>query len=272
MARTALLLFGIVALACSRERAPDARVTAPPSAAPSTLAAPPASSPKVSQVAADGCSGREPHDCARTKGCILEQPTYSALECRPAENDCERAVRHADLIGSDADPAVTVAAIHAAEAACRATAGCVVTSGHCSCPCALLGHCDCACGGSYLRRCTTEADKSVFDGRPPSEGRPGPLGALGSALVKVRRARGHFVVDPLPPAQSLVGKRRHEIEGYLGSAHVCRDTTTAPCTAKGQAFYSFYRPPPGARGGGPELLLTYDDKGMCRTAAFVHTR
>lgn len=214
------------------------------------------------------------HDCARTKGCLLDQPTYRTPACRPAENACERAVRHADLIGPDADPGVTPALTAAAEAACTATPDCALTSGHCSCPCALFGDCNCACGGGYLRRCTTKWDRSFYDGRPPGEGGAGPLGALGDALVKVRRAPRdrRFVVDPLPPIDALPGKPRHEIEGFLGTPVVCADTTTAPCKNTKQVFYSFYRLPRSAVGGGPELRLTYGDKSICSEATFVFTK
>lgn len=183
-------------------------------------------------------------------------------------------MRHADLIGPDADPGVTPALTAAAEAACTATPDCALTSGHCSCPCALFGDCNCACGGGYLRRCTTKWDRSFYDGRPPGEGGAGPLGALGDALVKVRRAPRdrRFVVDPLPPIDALPGKPRHEIEGFLGTPVVCADTTTAPCKNTKQVFYSFYRLPRSAVGGGPELRLTYGDKSICSEATFVFTK
>ena len=183
-------------------------------------------------------------------------------------------MRHADLIGVDADPLVTPAMTAAAEAACVATVGCAVTTGRCSCPCEVLGMCNCGCGGSYLRRCTTRLERPLYDGRPPGEGGAGPLGALGDALVKVRRAprSTRFEVTPLPPTVALLGKSRGEIEGFLGTPWVCADTTTAPCKNTNQVFYSFYELPVGAVGGGPELLLTYGAKSICTDATFVRTR
>lgn len=265
--------------ACTPERSSGADASKPMEPRPSSRAQPappatPVAAPSSTAVAADGCTGREMHDCAKTKGCLLDQPTYAKPQCRPAESACERSVRHADLIGKDADPSVTPEMTAAAEAACTATPGCAVTSGRCSCPCAVLGNCDCSCGGSYFRRCTTLLERSVYDGRPPGEGGSGPLGALGDALVKVRRAPRdqRFVINPLPPVDALVGKPRHEIEGFLGTPYVCTDTTTAPCKAAGQAFYSFYKLPTGSLGGGPELLLTYGPKSVCTEARFAHTR
>lgn len=275
------LLLIALAAGCTPERTTATTIGPTPdtrSAAPSASSAPPpaaSASPSSSvSVGADGCTGREMHDCARTKGCLLDQPTYRKPECRPAEGACERAVRHADLIGVDADPSVTPAITAAAEAACVATVGCAVTSGRCSCPCALLGTCDCGCGGSYLRRCTTRLERPIYDGRPPGEGGAGPLGALGDALVKVRRAprSARFEVSPLPPIGALVGRRRSEIEGFLGTPWVCTDTTTAPCKSTSQVFYSFYELPLGSVGGGPELLLTYDATSTCTDATFARTR
>src|SRR5262245_18903789 len=74
--------------------------TDPP--APASEAGPPSTAQPSSTAIGDDsrCVGREMHDCARTKGCLLDQPTYRKPECRPAENECERAVRHADLIGT----------------------------------------------------------------------------------------------------------------------------------------------------------------------------
>lgn len=281
--REALLLAGVLVSACTSPEpsSPSGPVTPPtagwpaPSPAPGPAPAPlPTPLPRPTTVGADGCTGRTPHDCAQTPGCLLDQPTYRGLHCRPAVNACERAVRHADLIGPDADPRVAFTAMTAAQAACTATPGCAVTSGNCSCPCALLANCNCACGGSYLRRCTTLRERDLYDGRPAAEGVTGPLGPLGDALVRVRRAPRDqgFAVDPMPPIDALVGRRRHEIEGTLGTAHACLDTSAAPCTSTDQVFYSFYVLPPGARGGGPELVLVYDESQVCREARVVLTR
>jgi len=117
-------------------------------------------------------------------------------------------------------------------------------------------------------------ERASYEGRPPTEGGAGPLGLLGNALVKVRRAPRdeRFVVQPLPPSDALVGKPRNEIEGYLGTPTPCVDTTTAPCQTAGQVFYSFYHLPARSVGGGPELLLSYDAKSICREAQVVFTR
>ena len=91
------------------------------------------STPQISASAVPSdCAGLEPHRCAQTPGCLLEQATYAKLVCRAATG-CEARVRHADLIGRDADPKVDAVAMDAAKKACDADARCVVTSGRCSC-------------------------------------------------------------------------------------------------------------------------------------------
>jgi hypothetical protein len=239
---------------------------------PST--SPPKITSSTAVIAADGCTGREMHDCARTKGCLLDQPTSNTPLCRPADGPCESAVRHADLIGRDADPAVTTEIVAAAEKACAANPVCAVTSGRCSCPCAILGSCKCDCGGGYLQRCTFKSEVVRFNGRPPHEMGDGPLGDIGRGLVAVARApHGRaFKVDPLPAPDSLVGMTRQAIEGTLGTGTTCTDLTTAPCKALGQVFYSLYKLDKGALGGGPELLLTYDASSKCSDAKITFTR
>jgi hypothetical protein len=256
--------------------APTAAPTAAPTTAPAVVPpAPPPASPPTSPPTAT-CVGLAPGPCARTTGCILDQATYHALFCRPAEGRCEAAVRHADLIGADADPAVTPAATAAAIARCEATTGCAATHGRCSCPCALLGNCDCGCGGSFLARCVAKDEQAVYEGRPPAEHVPGPLGPWGDALVLVRRATGdHAVrVDPLPATAALVGKAFDEVENVLGTGTPCtgRAQPSAPCERDGQVFYSLYRLAAGSVGGGPELLLTFDDHRRCVTAVVRQTR
>lgn len=269
-------LVGIVAIAitvgCSSDRpseSADHSGGLEPSATSKTAA-----SSTPTGVGADGCTGREMHDCARTKGCLLDQPTYQSPLCRPAENPCESEVRHADLLGKDADPAVTPAMTEAAEKACLASHLCGLSGGRCSCPCAILGNCDCACGGSYLRRCTWKSELSRFDGRPPTDLGKGTIGDIARALVAVAKAPSGraFAVDPLPPVDDLVGKTRQEIENVIGTGYTCDDITTAPCNRIGQVFYDLFKLDKGARGGGPELLLTYDSSAKCSEAKITFTK
>ena len=223
------------------------------------------------------CAGLEPHKCAQTAGCILEQPQYNVLLCRAAENRCEASVRHADIIGTDADPQVTQAMTDAAETACGATKGCAVSEGKCSCSCAILGHCNCSCGGSFLRRCVDQADLEIFNGRPAAA-YTGTLEPWGSALVAVRRATNQsgFVVDPLPDPKLLIGKNRNEIDSTLGTGRTCvgAGLPSSPCQQAKQIFYALYKLESNNVGGGPELLITFDgDTGRtCTDARIIRTK
>lgn len=263
-----------LAAACSRPAKP-----APPEPRSGELPGTPSAavrSAPAGPLPADGCTGLEAHRCAQTAGCLLDQPQYQELRCRPAENACERAVRHADLIGKDADPAVTPELVRTAEEMCRTVPGCATTAGKCSCACAILGNCDCTCGGSYLPRCTTQMDKQVYDGRPPNEGGNGALAELGKALVAVKRApaNGGFVVSPLPDVRALVGVDLRTAEHTLGTGRRCDAATVLapPCAARDQLTWDLFRAAPAQRGGGPTLVLDIDDKRVVRSARIVGVR
>jgi hypothetical protein len=195
--------------------------------------------------------------------------------CRAAENRCEAAVRHADLIGDAADSKVTQAISDAAVAVCAATEGCAVSSGKCSCPCALLGTCNCACGGSFLRRCVFRWDLEIYNGRPAVEKSLSTLAPWGDALVAVRRASAQmeFVADPLPDPTLLIGANRNDIDSVLGTGRGCgTGQPSAPCQKAKQIFYAMYKRPLSP-GGGPELLITFDDAGRtCSAASIVRTK
>jgi hypothetical protein len=165
-----LLLLAILAVTLAGcPRAGDAPVGGDASA-PAVSSAPTSPTPSAGKPApfSSGCDGLAPTPCVLQPGCILDQPQAGKRACRAAKNACERAARHADIIGDTASLAgVTTESVTRAAAACRATSGCVVAGGRCSCPCAIFGHCDCACGGGYLARCTPEADAKQLDGFPP---------------------------------------------------------------------------------------------------------
>ncbi len=46
-----------------------------------------------------------------------------------------------------------------------------------------------------------------------------------------------------------------------------------PCsTGYSDAVYTFYRLPPNSRGGGPELLLRFNEKGRCNSTRWEFTQ
>ena len=82
----------------------------------------------------------------------------------------------------------------------------------------------------------------------------------------------------------LRGLQRETLRDALGPASInCRDkpavnvTTgervrTAPCQADEDLVYSFYRLPKGTAGGGSELLLQFDQNGICIRALWRMTQ
>jgi hypothetical protein len=164
MRRVSLAAFLLVGLACTKSGQTDPGTVALPSATTSSTAgAPSASAPAA--TGAGACTGLEKTDCVLHPGCILDQPASGGFVCRAAANECERAVRHADVIGPDVT-GVTDASASAARTTCGATAGCSVLGGKCSCTCAIFGHCNCICGGGWLPRCARTSEAASFDGFP----------------------------------------------------------------------------------------------------------
>lgn len=171
MVRRTLGLFALVvtlAVGCTRNGGAPSDAERPTAAPTTTTATTGTATATAPAPTGDGasCAGLAPTACVLRAGCFLDQPTAGKLVCRAAKDACERAVRHADVIGTMV-PGVTEAEAETAERTCAATAGCAVAGGKCSCPCAIFGHCNCACGGGYLRRCTTEAAARTLPDFPP---------------------------------------------------------------------------------------------------------
>lgn len=153
-------------VACTKTGQPDATQGHPADAAAPTVSASVAATPVIpSAPPANTCDGLDKTPCVLHPGCILDQPPAGGYLCRAAKNDCERAVRHADVIGIDVK-GVTAADASAASGKCAKTPGCVVAGGKCSCPCHVFGGCDCSCGGGWLARCVPRTEAASLDGFP----------------------------------------------------------------------------------------------------------
>ena len=82
--------------------------------------------------------------------------------------------------------------------------------------------------------------------------------------------------------EPLLGTTQSQLRAALGAPHTCRKkqstesdgnrSLAAPCQTDDDWFYSFYHLPAGAVGGGPELLLQFDNEGNCVSARWVLTR
>ncbi len=84
-----------------------------------------------------------------------------------------------------------------------------------------------------------------------------------------------YALDP------LLGATRGELLRVLGEPFSCgraaRDLPDnprqrGPCRPEAGYVYRFYRLPRGSLGGGPELRLSFDDKGRCSIAEWVFTQ
>jgi hypothetical protein len=128
--------------------------------------------------------------------------------------------------------------------------------------------------------------------KPPEEG-PAPANPTmdRTTLLKTLRQR----LDRLPqkpsapvndggdlPLEALAGATCAELRDALGTPHTCQGVgyhdaqgnphPVAPCESSTDWFYSFYRLPDGWVGGGPELLLQFDDQCVCVRALWRHTQ
>jgi hypothetical protein len=110
------------------------------------------------------------------------------------------------------------------------------------------------------------------------------LAELSSRLDQVQTAKPgqHLKTGGGIDVSPLVGMTRGELRAALGAPSACdegqitdadgRQVPVAPCQKSSDWFYSFYHLPEGWVGGGPELLLGFDDKGICSSAGWMFTQ
>jgi hypothetical protein len=87
-----------------------------------------------------------------------------------------------------------------------------------------------------------------------------------SAPMRVVDGRRSFI-----GLQRLIGLPKIDIVASLGKpTYECKyDRDVAGCTRRGDMFYSFYKLSSDELGGGPELSLSFDDKGNCIRADWI---
>jgi hypothetical protein len=110
------------------------------------------------------------------------------------------------------------------------------------------------------------------------------LQVMRAQLDAVRNAAPGAAVqsDSQGVADYLLGLNRQQIRESLGEPRVCtaadarevdhRGVPLSSCEAEGDWHFSFYHLPEGASGGGPELLLHFDERGRCVRAGWRVTR
>lgn len=106
--------------------------------------------------------------------------------------------------------------------------------------------------------------------------------ALRNERQRVLRAKADEVGIDLGgtlPLEPLLGMSRVEIAAALGEAEVCISLAPdggaslgAPCATAVEWRMWFFNLPPGWRGGGTELWLTFDAAGICTTARWGGSR
>ena len=99
------------------------------------------------------------------------------------------------------------------------------------------------------------------------------LAKLSENLSIVRSASGTELVGTEPiDVEGLLGVSRTEIANVLGNPSSCDQATTETCNSQSQWQYLFFYLPPGWRGGGPELWLTFNSAGEVEKAEWRHSR
>jgi C4-dicarboxylate transporter DctM subunit len=96
----------------------------------------------------------------------------------------------------------------------------------------------------------------------------GELDRIAAADVSTEAAQ---MAEPLPDLEAIIGNLREDVVAGLGEPHRC-PVEGGLCTGPAQVFYSFYRLPDGADGGGPELVITFADDGSVSGAEWRHTQ
>ncbi|HYE73799.1 MAG TPA: hypothetical protein VEF04_10720, partial [Blastocatellia bacterium] len=70
----------------------------------------------------------------------------------------------------------------------------------------------------------------------------------------------------------LIGLKRDKIKGALGNPSVCEGISDESCKMINEWVYAFYYLPSGWNGGGPELLLKFDQSDKCVSAQWQKTQ
>jgi len=132
---------------------------------------------------------------------------------------------------------------------------------------------DSAAVGADERLESNRAGSDAGRKAPPGE-RDLLLAELSSRLDKVQVAGGqvHVVTGGGIALEPLLGMTRSELRSALGAPRACDEGSVAPCQTDDDWFYSFYFLPAGTVGGGPELLLQFDDRGTCVSARWMFTQ
>jgi len=100
------------------------------------------------------------------------------------------------------------------------------------------------------------------------------LRALGGQLAAIRSSQApqRVALDNTPDLKPLLGVGRQAVLSELGVPDNCAGGSLAQCAEAPAWNYSFLHLPPGRRGGGPELMLLFNFRGIVRDAQWNYSR
>jgi hypothetical protein len=100
------------------------------------------------------------------------------------------------------------------------------------------------------------------------------LNELGANLAAIRASSSDKPVSltPVPDLRVLRGVSRGTVLSALGPPDSCDDNTVEPCVGRPVWGYMFHHLPPGWRGGGAELWLTFDAREVLQDARWQFSR
>jgi len=102
----------------------------------------------------------------------------------------------------------------------------------------------------------------------------GLLTLLASKLSEVRSSSSEdrVAAEPVVGVEALQGTTRTVILARLGSPDNCAQIQDAQCSEMNTWVYSFVHLPPGWRGGGPELNISFGQQGIVKAAVWQFSR
>ena len=116
----------------------------------------------------------------------------------------------------------------------------------------------------------------VWSAASPVRANPHELLAhLGRELTRIHATTSSDpvgILQPVPKVDPLVGMDRAAIEQSLGRPESPSEGCLPESCPPGVAVWMFFKLPPGWRGGGAELHLTFDSTGRCISAAWRYSR
>jgi hypothetical protein len=91
------------------------------------------------------------------------------------------------------------------------------------------------------------------------------------AMIRASSADEPVGLSPVPAVDALRGASRDTVRSALGAPDNCGYNENE-CASQSSWAYWFFHLPAGWRGGGPELWLTFDARGLVQEAKWQFSR